>query len=403
MTIKKIILGMQMLFVAFGSLVLVPLLTGLDASVALFTAGVGTIIFHLITKGKIPIFLASSFAYIAPIIGATKIYGLKGTLGGLVVAGLVKTCFAGIIKKYGIKIVNKFLPSHVVGPVIIVIGLSLAPVAINMTKNTEGHDFNIILALIAMMTTVVVSLFAKGTLKLIPIIMGITAGYIAAAFMGEVDFSPIFAAQWISVPHFVFPEFNLGAILFIVPVALAPTIEHIGDILVISNVTGKKFHEDPGLHRSLMGDGIATSVAGFLGGPPNTTYSEVTGAVALTKVFDPKILQLSAVFAILLSFMGKLGAVLKTIPTPVMGGIMIILFGTIASIGIKNMVENKVNFDSNKNLIITAVILVTGVGGAAFSMGQFSLAGIGLAGVVGVILNIILPDKTDVGNTDSQE
>ncbi len=398
MNIKKIILGMQMLFVAFGSLVLVPLLTGLDASVALFTAGVGTIIFHIITKGKVPVFLASSFAYIAPIIGATKIYGLKGTLGGLVAAGFVKMCFSGLIKKFGMAIVHKFLPSHVIGPVIIVIGLSLAPVAINMTKNAEGHNYNVLIALAAMMATIIISLFAKGTLKLIPILGGITVGYGLGAALGEVNFSVVANAAWFSVPNFTFPEFNLGAILFIVPVALAPTIEHIGDIMVISNVAGKKFYEDPGFHRTLLGDGVATSVAGIFGGPPNTTYSEVTGAIALTKVFDPRVLQISAFFAIALSFFGKLGALLKTIPTPVMGGIMIILFGTIASIGIKNMIENKVCLNSNKNLIIVAVILVTGIGGAVLQIGQFSLAGIGLAGIVGVILNIILPEKTEDPN-----
>jgi len=398
MNIKKTILGMQMLFVAFGSLVLVPLLTGLDASVALFTAGVGTIIFHIITGGKVPVFLASSFAYIAPIIGATKLYGMKGALGGLVAAGLVKLCFAGIIKKFGMTIVNRFLPPHVIGPVIMVIGLSLAPVAINMTKNSQGHDYNLLIAIVSMMTTIAISLFGRGTLKLIPILGGITAGYITAAFLGEVDLSRVASAPWFSVPAFTFPEFKLGAILFIVPVALAPMIEHIGDIMVISNVTGKKFYENPGFHRTLMGDGIATSVAGIFGGPPNTTYSEVTGAVALTKVFDPRVLQISAVFAILLSFVGKLGALLKTIPTPVMGGIMVILFGTIASIGIKNMVEHKVSFNSNKNLIIVAVILVTGIGGAALKIGQFSLAGIGLAGIVGVFLNIILPENNEDPN-----
>ncbi|MFA5518315.1 MAG: uracil-xanthine permease family protein, partial [Spirochaetota bacterium] len=389
MEIKKIIVGMQMLFVAFGSLVLVPLLTGLDANVALFTAGVGTLLFHFVTKGQVPIFLASSFAYIAPIIAATKLYGLKGTLGGLVAAGFVQMFFAGAIKRFGIAIVHRFLPSHVIGPVIIVIGLSLAPVAIGMAKNTEAGPNNIYIAVIAMFTTIIISLFAKGTLKLIPIIGGIAAGYTAAMVLGIVDMQPIFDAPWLRVPAFVFPEFNWRAILFLIPVVLAPTIEHIGDIMVISNVTGKKFYADPGFHRTLFGDGLATSFAGMVGGPPNTTYSEVTGAVALTKVFDPKVLRISAIFAIILSFVGKLGAFLSTIPAPVMGGIMIILFGTIASIGIKNMVEHKVDFTSNKNLIIVAVILVVGIGGASLNFGQFTLEGIGLSGLVGVFLNII--------------
>ena len=395
MDIKKIIVGMQMLFVAFGALVLVPLLTGLDANVALFTAGVGTLIFHLVTKGKVPIFLASSFAYIAPIGAATQLYGLKGTLGGLVAAGFVQIFFSGLIKKFGIAIVHRFLPSHVIGPVIIVIGLSLAPVAIGMAKNAEGAPNNIYIAMIAMFTTIFISLFARGTFKLIPILGGIVAGYTAALIFGVVSIQPVLDAPWLRVPAFVLPEFDWRAILFIIPVALAPTIEHIGDIMVISSVTGKKFYEDPGFHRTLFGDGLATSFAGMVGGPPNTTYSEVTGAVALTKVFDPKVLQISAVFAIILSFVGKLGAFLQTIPAPVMGGIMVVLFGTIASIGIKNMVEHKVDFTSNKNLIIVAVILIVGVGGASLSYGQFTLAGIGLSGLVGVFLNIILPESSD--------
>lgn len=395
MEIKRIIVGMQMLFVAFGSLVLVPLLTGLDANVALFTAGVGTLLFHLVTKGKVPIFLASSFAYIAPIIAATHLYGLKGTLGGLVATGLVQMFFAGVIKKYGIAIVHKFLPSHVIGPVIIVIGLSLAPVAIGMAKNTEGSPNNIYIAMIAMFTTIAISLFARGTFKLIPILGGIAVGYTVAIFLGVVNIQPVLDAPWLRIPAFVLPEFNWRAIVFLIPVVLAPTIEHIGDIMVISSVTGKKFYEDPGFHKTLFGDGIATSFAGMVGGPPNTTYSEVTGAVALTKVFDPRVLQISAIFAIVLSFVGKLGAFLATIPAPVMGGIMIILFGTIASIGIKNMVEHKVDFTSNKNLIIVAVILIVGVGGASLSFGQFTLEGIGLSGLVGVFLNIILPESSD--------
>lgn len=395
MEIKKIIVGMQMLFVAFGSLVLVPLLTGLDANVALFTAGVGTLLFHFVTKGQVPIFLASSFAYIAPIIAATKLYGLKGTLGGLVAAGFVQMFFAGAIKRFGIAIVHRFLPSHVIGPVIIVIGLSLAPVAIGMAKNTEAGPNNIYIAVIAMFATIIISLFAKGTFKLIPIIGGIAAGYTAALILGVVNIQPVLDAPWLRVPAFVFPEFNWKAILFLTPVVLAPTIEHIGDIMVISSVTGKKFYENPGFHRTLFGDGLATSFAGMVGGPPNTTYSEVTGAVALTKVFDPRVLQISAIFAIILSFVGKLGAFLSTIPAPVMGGIMIILFGTIASIGIKNMVEHKVDFTSNKNLIIVAVILVVGIGGASLNFGQFTLEGIGLSGLVGVFLNIILPESND--------
>ncbi len=384
---RKLLIGIQMLFVAFGALVLVPLLTGLDPNVALFTAGAGTLIFHLVTKGKVPVFLASSFAYIAPIIAATRLWGLRGTLSGLMAAGFVKILFSVLIKYKGVGFINKLLPSHVIGPVIMVIGLSLAPVAVNMAKT------NYVVALIALVTTIIVSHFSKGFLRLMPILSGIFVGYVAAYFMGLVDFSAIAQAKWFSMPAFVFPSFNWQAIFYIVPVALAPAIEHIGDIMVISDVAGKKFYNDPGLHRTILGDGLATSFASLLGGPPNTTYSEVTGAVALTKVFDPVVMRIAAVTAILMAFLGKIGAVLKTIPAPVMGGIMVILFGMIATIGIKNMVQHKVNMSSTKNMIVVSVILVIGIGGAVFSVGSFSLAGIGLSGLVGVVLNLMLPEK----------
>lgn len=393
---KKTLLGMQMLCVAFGALVLVPLLTGLDPSVALFTAGAGTLVFHLITKGAVPIFLASSFAYIAPIAAATHLYGLRGTLCGIIAAGLIQILFAAVIKKYGVALVHKILPSHVIGPVIIVIGLSLAPVAIGMTSNTEEHVANVTVAVITMLATIAMAIYARGTFKHLPILGGIVVGYSAALIFGLVDIQPVLDTPWFSVPSFVLPEFNWRAIVYMAPVALAPTIEHIGDIMVISNVTGKPYYVRPGLHRTLCGDGLATSVAGMLGGPPNTTYSEVTGAVALTRVFDPVILRIAAVFAIGLSFLGKMGAFLQTIPAPVMGGLLIILFGSIAAIGIKNMVENKVDLSVNKNLIIVAVILVTGVGGACVTYGQFNLSGIGLSGLVGVLLNILLPSPKEV-------
>ncbi len=384
---KRFIVGIQMMFVAFGALVLVPLLTGLDPNVALLTAGCGTLIFHLVTKGKVPVFLASSFAYIAPIIAATKLYGLKGTLGGLMAAGIVKMLFSLLIKYKGIGFINRILPSHVIGPVIIVIGLSLAPVAVNMAKDCY------VLAMIALVTTIIVSHFCKGFLKLTPILAGILTGYIAALLMGKVDFAPIVNASWFSMPNVTFPSFNWEAIVYIVPVALAPAIEHIGDIMVISDVAGKKFYKDPGLHRTILGDGLATSFASLLGGPPNTTYSEVTGAVALTKIYDPFVMRVAAVTAIIMAFIGKLGAFLKTIPGPVMGGIMIILFGMIASIGIKNMVQHKVDMSSTKNMIVVSLILVIGIGGAVFSIGHFSLAGIGLSGVVGVLVNLLLPER----------
>ena len=400
---KKTLGGLQMLFVAFGALVLVPLLTGLDPNVALLTAGLGTLAFHLITGGKVPVFLASSFAYIAPIIAATKLYGIKGTLSGLVAAGLVKMLFALTIKKYGMEFVNKYLPPYVIGPVIIVIGLSLAPVAVDMAKNSKGHPYNMLIAVVSLTTTIIVSLFGKKMLRLMPILSGIIVGYIFAFVLGEVDFSPIANAKWFAIPKVVFPSFNWKAILYIIPVAIAPAIEHIGDVMVISNVVGKKFYKDPGFHKTLLGDGVATSLAAFLGGPPNTTYSEVTGAVALTKMYDPFVMRIAAFFAIGFAFFAKIGAFLKTVPSPVMGGIMVVLFGTIAAIGIKNMIESNVDLSSTRNIIIVAVILVIGVGGAVFSVGSFKLAGIGLSAVVGILLNIILPEDKETSGIEEFE
>jgi uracil permease len=386
---KKIVVGVQMLFVAFGALVLVPLITGLDPNVALFTAGAGTLIFHLVTRGKVPVFLASSFAYIAPILVATKLYGIKGTLCGLAAAGLVKMLFGGFIKWRGIGFIDRLLPSYVIGPVIMVIGLSLAPVAIDMIKNTPEAPHNMGLAGIAFGVTVIFALFGKGVMKLTPILAGIVFGYAAAILFGDIDFAPIRDAAWFSVPSFTLPAFNWKAILYIVPVAIAPAIEHIGDIMVISDITGEKFYENPGLHRTMFGDGIATTTASFLGGPPNTTYSEVTGAVALTKVFNPVVMRIAAVTAILLAFFGKVGAILKTIPAPVMGGIMVILFGSIAAIGVKNMIQNKTNLDSNKKLIIVAVILVIGIGGAVFDIPWQGVYGILLASLAGLLYHLL--------------
>ncbi len=403
---KRIILGCQMLFVAFGALVLVPMIVGFDPSVALFTAGVGTLIFQIITRGQVPIFLASSFAYIAPILLATKIYGLRGALCGLMAAGIGKIIAGCLVKKFGVDTIKKYLPAIVVGPIIIIIGLSLAPVAIEMAAG------NMFLAVIALLVAVMVIIFGKGLLKLIPIIAGIFIGYLIALPMGLVDFSPVTEASWFQIPSFVFPKFSLGAIIFMVPVAIAPTIEHFGDILAISEICKKDFMKNPGLHRTLWGDGIATSFAGLLGGPPNTTYSEVSGAVLLLKATDPKLMTIAAFFAIGLSFIGKIGALLQTIPAPIMGGIEILLFGMIANIGLQHMIKRRVDMGQARNLIIGAIMLVLGIGGAALhtdsftflglTFGEFTLEGIGLAGVVGVVLNIILPRGITV-NADIEE
>ncbi|SFS77588.1 uracil-xanthine permease family protein [Lutibacter maritimus] len=386
--IKRIIIGVQFLFVAFGATVLVPLLIDIDPSVALFTAGFGTLIFHIITKGKVPVFLGSSFAFIAPIIAATKIYGYPGTLGGIIAVGLVYGIVSAIIKLWGLRVIEKIFPAIVVGPVIMIIGLSLATVGVDMAKT----NWPIALAVLA--TAIIIVTFTKGLIKLIPIFIGIIVGYIISIITGLVDFTTVNEAAWFALPKFTIPEFNWGAILYMIPVAIAPIIEHIGDMYAIGGVAEKQFVKDPGLHRTLLGDGIATAFAGFLGGPPNTTYSEVTGAVALTKITDPRVLRIAAVTAIVFSLVGKISAILKTIPQAVLGGIMLLLFGMIASIGIKTLIENKTDFSITRNQVIVSIILTIGIGGAQLGYGNFSLAGIGLASVVGVILNLVLPNPT---------
>lgn len=402
---NDILIGAQMLFVAFGALVLVPLLTGLDPSIALFTAGIGTLIFQSVTKVKVPIFLASSFAFIAPIQIGIQQYGLGETLGGLASAGLLYVVLAALVKYEGVQVIEKYLPAVVTGPVIMVIGLKLAPVAVGMTKNftggTEVDYVAILVALFSLAVTIFIVLKGKGLLSLIPILCGIIAGYILTLFLGKINFQPVFDSDWFTIPwisalangSYEFPILDIGAILFILPVAIAPAIEHVGDILAISEAAKKDYIENPGLHRTLLGDGIATFAASMLGGPPNTTYSEVTGAVALIKKFEPKLMTIAAVFAILFAFLGKLGAVLKTIPIPVMGGIMVLLFGMIAAIGIGSLVNHKVDMSKSRNLVIVAVILVFGIGDMLLGYGEFQLSGIGLAGIVGVLLNRLLPKQ----------
>ena len=382
---KRIIVGIQFLFVAFGATVLVPLLIDIDPAVALFTAGVGTLIFHVITKGKVPVFLGSSFAFIAPIVAATKLYGYPGTLGGLIAVGIVYALVSGVIKLWGLRIIEKIFPAVVVGPVIMIIGLSLASVGVDMAKT------NWLIALSVLITAIAIVIYAKGLMKLIPIFIGIVVGYIISIFSGMVDFTSVNEAAWFALPNFQTPEFSWGPILYMIPVAVAPIIEHIGDMYAIGGVADKEFVKDPGLHKTLLGDGIATAFAGFLGGPPNTTYSEVTGAVALTKIVDPRVLRIAAVTAIVFSLIGKVSALLKTIPAAVLGGIMLLLFGMIASIGIKTLIDAKTDFTKTRNQVIVSIILTIGIGGAQITYGNFSLAGIGLASVVGVILNLILP------------
>ena len=393
----KTVVGIQFLFVAFGATVLVPLLVGLDPSTALFTAGIGTLVFHLVTKGVVPIFLGSSFAFIAPIVKATELYGLAGTLSGLVAVGLVYFLMSALVKWQGINLIKRLFPPVVIGPVIMLIGLSLAGTGVSMAK----EDW--LLAIIALVTAIIVSMFAKGLLKLIPIFTGIIAGYIAATLLGKVDFSEVAAAPWLALPQFVKPEFSWGAILFMIPVAIAPVIEHVGDVYAVSQVAGKDFVKNPGLHRTMLGDGIACCISGFIGGPPVTTYSEVTGAMVLTKVTDPVVIRIAAITGIVFSLVGKISVLLKSIPGSVLGGIMLLLFGMIAATGVNNMVQNRTDMSNTRNLIIVSLILTTGIGGAVLQIGNISMTGIGLSALVGIVLNLILPKTKEHDGMQSTE
>lgn len=393
----KTVVGIQFLFVAFGATVLVPLLVGLDPSTALFTAGIGTLIFHLVTKGIVPIFLGSSFAFIAPIVKATELYGLGGTLSGLVAVGMVYFFMSALVKWQGLNLIKRLFPPVVIGPVIMLIGLSLAGTGVNMAS----EDW--LLAIIALTTAIVVSMFTKGLLRLIPIFAGIIVGYIAATLLGKVDFSGVAAAPWLGFPQFVKPEFSWGAILFMIPVAIAPVIEHVGDMYTVSQVAGKDFIKNPGLHRTMLGDGIACCISGFIGGPPVTTYSEVTGAMVLTKVTDPAVIRIAAITGIVFSLVGKISALLKSIPGSVLGGIMLLLFGMIAATGVNNMVQNRTNMSNTRNLIIVSLILTTGIGGAVLQIGNISMTGIGLSALIGIILNLILPKTKESDPVENEE
>lgn len=396
---KVLLTGAQMLFVAFGALVLVPLLTGLDPSVALFTAGAGTLVFHAITKQTVPVFLASSFAFIAPIQGSIASFGVSATMGGLMAAGFVYVAISQAVRLKGTAWLNRLLPAVVVGPVIMVIGLALAPVAVSMatgeTSDNIGYGVAIFLSMTSLLVTLVLAVFGRGLLRLVPIIGGITTGYTLSLLMGVVDFTPVQEAAWLSVPNFTAPTFHWAAILFMIPVAIAPAVEHIGDMVAIGSVTRKNYLEKPGLHRTLLGDGLATTVAALFGGPPNTTYSEVTGAVTLTRAFNPKYMVVAAVIAIVLAFVSKLGALLQTIPGPVMGGIMTLLFGSIAVVGMNTLVRAGQSLTAPRNLVVVSLILVFGIGGMQFGGGQFTLQGVSLAALVGIALNWLLPREQE--------
>ena len=412
---KWIPLSFQHVFAMFGATVLVPMLTGLSPSAALFAAGSGTLIYIAITGAKVPAFLGSSFAFIPAIIGVSSAYGMEYALGGAVVAGLFYSLVALLVRQVGTKWLDRVLPPVVIGSVIIVIGLNLAPTAMSMAMNDSNGNYSLVLLSIAAFTllvAIVATIFFKGFFNVIPILIGLAAGYVFTLIMGVffpayklIDFTVVKEASWFSLPTFTMPKFGLTAALTFVVVSLATICEHLGDIMVTSRVVGKDFYKDPGLHRTLAGDGIATAWAAFWGGPPNTTYGENIGVMAITRVFSVWVIGGAAVIAVVLSLITKVGAIIQTIPTPVMGGISMLLFGIIASSGLRTIVESGVDFKCKRNLTVSSVIMVIGIGGGmlSFNIGEnlkFQLAGVALATVVGIILNLVLPKTIDVEKED---
>ncbi len=396
---KKVILALQHLIAMFGATVLVPMITGLNPSIALFSAGMGTLIFHACTKGKVPVFLGSSFAFIPVILTVKELYNgdLSYAQGGMVVAGLIYVLISLLIKKIGVERIQKYLAPQVVGPMIIVIGMQLIPTAFGMAKQ------NLIIAGITLGIALIINFTGKGFIKQLSILIAVITGYVISYNIGLVDTNAIKEASIFALPAFNLPKFDLGAIAIIAPVVLAVFMEHLGDITTNGQVVGKNFIEDPGLNRTLLGDGLATTFAALIGGPANTTYGENTGVLAITKNYDPSILRLSAVFAVCLGFIAKIGAALSTIPNAVMGGISLMLFSMIAIIGVKTLKNQKVEFNW-KNIIVMTTILVLGLGGKylstklGFTVGipineSVAIEGLSFAALVGIILNAILNRK----------
>ncbi len=416
---RMALLGLQHMFAMFGATILVPILVngyfngeGLSVQVTLFFAGVGTLLFHLFSKFKVPAFLGSSFAFLGGFATVANLntgkyadmtYGekLPYACGGIVVAGLLYLVLAVVIKLVGVKKVMHFLPPVVTGPIIICIGLSLAPSAVS------NASVNWPLAIVALLVVICFNIWGKGMFKIIPILMGVVISYVVALIMNAVgitnvdgspilDFSQAASASWVGLPHFVIAKFDITAILVMAPIAIATMMEHVGDISAISATTGKNFIEDPGLHRTLFGDGLATALAGMFGGPANTTYGENTGVLELSKVYDPKVVEIAAVYAIVISFIPKISDIIGTMPTAIIGGISFVLYGMISAIGVRNVVENKVDFTKSRNLIVAAVILVSGLGfsgGITFSVlgTNITLTSLAIAALLGIILNAVLP------------
>ncbi|KUP08596.1 uracil permease [Bacillus coahuilensis m2-6] len=398
---KWLLFSIQHLFAMFGATILVPFLVGLPPAVALVSSGVGTLAYLLITRGQIPAYLGSSFAFISPILIAKEGYGMGGAMVGSFLAGIVYGIVALCIATFGVGWIKRILPPVVVGPVIIVIGLGLAGTAISMSMNDANGEYsttNFLVALATLGITILCSVVLKGFFKLVPILIGIVSGYTIAAFAGLVDFTNVIEAKWIQAPDFFLPflsytpSFSWSIVAIMVPVAIVTLAEHTGDQLVLSKVVGKNFIEKPGLHRSILGDGVATVIASLIGGPPNTTYGENIGVLAITRVYSIYVVAGAAVLAVAFGFIGKISALISSIPTPVMGGVSILLFGIIASSGLRMLIDNGVNLENNRNLIISSVILVIGIGGAFIKLtADVSLSGMALAAIVGVVLNLVLP------------
>lgn len=411
---QKLILGIQHTLAMFGATVLVPALTGLNTSITLFCAGLGTLLFHMVTKKKVPVFLGSSFAFMAgimAIIGDSRMGDpdfmekLAAVKGALIVAGLVYVVFAGLIKIFGYEKVNKLLPPIVTGPIIIVIGLRLSGSAISNAfyYNGEFSVKAVIVTAAILITILGVSIYAKGIFNLMPILFAIIAGYLVCIPLGFCDFTAVREASFFSFmdPDIMaqvlcVPVFRSDAIIAIAPIAVVTMIEHVGDITTNGAVVGRNFMIDPGVHRTILGDGLATALAGLLGGPANTTYGENTGVLAVTKVYDPAVIRIAAVIAIILGIFGKFGGFISSIPTPVTGGIGIVLYGMISAVGIRILINSRLNFGNSRNLLVAAIILVVGIGCDSIPVyGSVTISGLALAAVIGIALAFVLPEGED--------
>ncbi|MEH7482856.1 solute carrier family 23 protein [Neobacillus drentensis] len=409
-----ITLSLQHLFAMFGATILVPYLVGLSPAIALISSGLGTLAFLLITKFKVPAYLGSSFAFIAPVIAAKAAGGPGGAMVGTFLAGLVYGIVALVISKAGHRWIMNLLPPIVVGPVIIVIGLALSGTAVNMAMNKPASGkyslLHFSVALVTLAATIIFSIYAKKMLSMIPILAGIIVGYIYALLVGIVDFTPVLDAKWFEMPEFILPfvsykvKFTWDLVLLMVPVAIVTLSEHIGHQLVLSKVVGRDYIKEPGLHRSILGDGTATIISALVGGPPKTTYGENIGVLAITRVYSVYVIAGAAVFAIIFGFIGKITTLIGTIPTPVMGGVSILLFGIIASSGLRMLVDSKIDFGNKRNLVISSVILVIGIGGAVIKVSEsLQIQGMALAAICGVLLNLILPGKEPINENMLEE